>query len=205
MFRRLLLGIAVLSLASVAWAGVPDLNLSTAVTASPGAAVYNLPNGQGAAFTGARAPGGAVVDATITVTLVDNAMNPIFAYPFDDMWLQTSGNGLVYCASGTTADAATNAQGQATWSTTLAGGGNSFGELTLVMIAGSPLANTVNVIYNSADLNGDLICNLVDLSAFSAIFNGAYNFDADFDYNNVVNLVDLNTLAPALFGQLQCQ
>ena len=205
MFRRLLLGITVLSLASVAWAGVPDLILSSAVTAFPGASVFNLPSGTGDRLDEARGPGGATVDATITVTLVDNALNPIFAYPFDDMWLETSGDGLVYCASGTTSDAATNVDGQAFWRSALAAGGSSGGEVTLVLIAGAPLAATLNLTHNSADMTGDLIVNLLDLSAFTPIAFGGYDYAADFNFDGVVNLLDLNRLVPALFSQLQCQ
>ena len=99
MLRRFLLGALVLSLASFAVAGVPDLNASTATfdPSAEGASIYVVPNGTGAAFTEAKAPGGATVDATITVTLIDTAGDPIFLYPFEDLYLQTSGGGLVAC------------------------------------------------------------------------------------------------------------
>ncbi len=51
-----LLGILVVGLSTVAWAGVPDLDLSTAMTGAPaGVSVFNLPNGQGVADDGGQA------------------------------------------------------------------------------------------------------------------------------------------------------
>lgn len=205
MFRRFLLGIMVLSLASVSWAGVPDLDLSTAVTASPGASLFSLPNGQGAPFTAALGAGGVAVDATITLTLVDNLGEPIFGYPFDDMWLETSGGSLVYCSRGTAADASTDSDGIATWTNPVEAGNSTAGEVVMVMIAGSPLSDTIEMTFNSADMNGDLVVNLLDFSAFGGIFfSGSYDYAADFNFDGIVNLLDLNFIGPAIFAQVTC-
>jgi len=205
MFRRFLLGIAVLSLASVAWAGVPDLNLSTAVTAAPGSSVFSLPSGAGAPLASARAFGGGVVDATITLTLVDSSGDPIFLYPFDDMWLESSDDGLVYCSRGTAADGSTDIDGQTTWATALqAGGHTTDGAVCLVMIAGAPLATTLDLRFNSADINGDLVVDLVDVSLFAPQVIGAGSYSGDFNFDGIVDLVDVSIFAPVVIVGSVC-
>lgn len=205
MFRRFLLGIAVLSLASVAWANVPDLAQSSAETLSPGAAVYSTPAGTGRAMTNARAFPGTPVDATITLTLVDSELNPIPFYPFDDIWLESDDGGLVYCARGTSPDASTDIDGQAFWTTTLeAGGFTGDGSVCLVMIAGSPLSDQLDLRFNSADINGDLTVNLQDVAAFTPLLTGTPDFRGDFNFDGDVNLQDVAIFTPALLSSASC-
>lgn len=199
MLRRFLLGALVMSLASLAVAGVPDLNASQATIAASaqGASIYVVPDGSGADFTEAAAPGGATVDATITLTLIDTAGDPIFAYPFEDMWLETTGGGLVYCDGGTRADGVTDVDGITTFSNPLAAGGSTFGELTQVYIAGSPLAAAgLNLIFNSTDMNGDLLVNLTDIAAFIPLVGGS-DYAGDYNYDGIVNLTDVAKLIQA--------
>lgn len=198
MLRRFLLGIVVVSLASLAWAGVPDLTVSTATipAGSAGASVWALPNGQGVGFDAAFAVGGGSVDATITLTLIDTNGDPIFLYPFEDLWLQTSGGGLVYCANGTAADASTDINGITHWTNPVLGGGYSNGETVQVYVAGSPLAGGgLNITFNSADISGDLTVNLTDIAFFTQILGGNYTnnpkYAGDFNNDNVINLSDI--------------
>jgi len=193
-----LLGIMVVSLASLAWAGVPDLNLSTATipAGAAGASVFTLPNGGGVGFDAAFAAGAVVVDATITLTLIDTNGDPIFQYPFEDMWLETSADGLTYCANGTAADASTDINGITHWTNPVLGGGYSIGETVNVYIAGSPLAGGgLNLTFNSADINGDLSVNLSDIAAFTQVLGGNYvnnpKYAGDFNNDNVINLSDI--------------
>jgi hypothetical protein len=199
MLRRFLLGALVLSLASFAVAGVPDLNASTATIdpGAEGASLYVVPNGSGLEFTQAYAPGGAFVDATINVTLIDTEGDFIFLYPAEDLWLETSGGGLVACDGGTTADGATDINGETQFQNALAAGGNSFGEVTQVMVAGAALGATVNLLYNSADINGDLLVNLSDVTAFTQMLN-AYNWEGDFNYDGIINLADVTRFTQAI-------
>jgi hypothetical protein len=199
MLRRFLLGALVMSLASFAVAGVPDLNASTAsIDASAiGASIYVVPNATGADFSAASAPGGATVDATITLTLVDTGGDPIFAYPLEDLWLETSGGSLVYCEGGTNADAATDIDGQTTFSDPLAAGGSTFGETTRVMVAGAALAGAgLNLIFNSTDMNGDLLVNLTDVASFIPLL-GSTTYAGDYNYDGIVNLTDVAKLIQA--------
>ncbi len=198
MLRRFLLGVMVVSLASVALAGVPDLVNSTAVVpdGAAGASVFVLPNGQGVGFDEAFGAGGGVVDATITLTLVDALGNPIFLYPFEDLWLETSGGGLAACSNGTGADGSTNVSGQTTWTASPAAGGHTEGETVLVMIAGAALSGGgLNMTFNSADINGDLSVNLTDIVAFSQAMTSGYAYSADFNNDGSLNLSDIVRLA----------
>ena len=205
MLRRFLLGIMVVSLASLAWANVPDLNNSSASIGVAEASVFVLPNGAGVGFDAAFAPGGAVVDATVTLTLLDAGFQPIFGFPFEDMWLGTSGGGLVACDGGTTADASTDVNGQTEWQNPLLAGGTTLDEDTLVYIAGTPLPNPLPLTFNSADINGDLTVGLSDAAFFSQdLLNGPYNFRSDFNNDGVINLSDSARMAPAVVNAYTC-
>jgi hypothetical protein len=200
MLRRFLLGALVLSLASFAVAGVPDLNASTASIdpSAAGASVFVVPNGTGAAMTGAFLPGGASVDATISLTLIDTEGNPIFQYPFEDLWLATSGGSLNFCDGGTAADASTDINGQTTWSNPLAAGGSTMGETAQVIVAGVPLAGAgLNIIFNSSDMTGDLAVNLSDIGAFTPLLGGSA-YEGDFNYDGEVGLSDIARFVPTI-------
>jgi hypothetical protein len=139
-----LLGIMIVGVASLAWAGVPDLNLSTAQIspAVAGSSVFSIPNGNGSGFDEVFLFFGLVVDATITVQLIDTNTDPIFLYPFEDLWLETSLGNLSFCSGGTVADASTDENGETTFSNPIAGGSytDPASETTLVIVAGVPIA-----------------------------------------------------------------
>lgn len=193
----------VIGAATFAMAGVPDLQLSTASTAAPVGStpvLYNLPNQLGSPFTQARAAGGAIVDATITLTVLDGGGVPVANFSASDMWLEkevVAGTGnFLACTGGTIANFNTNAAGVTQWSAALRAGGWSTSK-TLVVINGSPLTSNTGLVlrHNSADLNGDGAANLSDIPLFANDFYGAYNFRSDLQYDGVVNLSDIPKLA----------
>jgi len=199
MVRRKLVGLFVCSLvmgfAPLAMAGIPDLGLSTAVTAATQqVSVYTLPNGNGKTIAQAKALGSStLVNATITVTLVDAGGDPIFLYPSEDMWLETSLGGLQICAGGSVADASTNAAGQATWSRTVFGGKQSDrvnAEKTIVLISGDPLTSQLDILFNSPDIDGNLVVNISDTVYYAQNAVGGYHYRSDFYFDNVINLSD---------------
>ena len=174
--------IALVIAAASAMAGVPDLQLSTASTAA-GVGVtpvmYNLPNGLGTTFANARSTGG-VVNATITLTVLDGGGVPVANFSANDMWLEkevvaSTGN-FAACTGGTTADLNTNASGVTTWAAPLRAGGWSTSK-TLVVI------------------NGDGNANLSDIPLFVADFYGAYSFRSDLLFDGIVNLSDIPRVA----------
>ncbi|MBK6734777.1 MAG: hypothetical protein IPG61_11965 [bacterium] len=183
-------------------AGVPDLQLSTASTAA-GVGVtpvmYNLPNGLGTTFANARSTGG-VVNATITLTVLDGGGVPVANFSANDMWLEkeivaSTGNFLA-CTGGTTADLNTNASGVTTWAAPLRAGGWSTSK-TLVVINGAALTSNTGLVlqHNSADINGDGNANLSDIPLFVADFYGAYSFRSDLLFDGIVNLSDIPRVA----------
>jgi hypothetical protein len=192
-----LLAILVVS-ATAAWAGVPDLGLSHAsiLPAAAGGSVFNLPNGQGDPLTSAKLANGTVVNGTITLTLVDALGVPIPFYPFEDLWLETSGGNFAHCPNGTAANASTDIAGVTTWSNPLFAGGNSFGQTVVVMVAGSGLNQAgLNLLFNSADIDGSLAVNLGDVTLFSFDFTHTYNYRSDFVRDGAINLGDVTQMA----------
>jgi hypothetical protein len=186
--------------ASVAVAEIPDLDLSTAVIApaAEGSVLYNRLNGAGYAFTEAHLANGTVVNATITLTLVNYLGAPLANHPAEDFWLETTGGGLVFPANGTIADAATNASGVTVWQQPLAAGGCTLGEGVVVLVEGQALnQDAINLGFVSADNNGDLVVNLADLSTFASGYTGSYNGCADVFYDGAMNLSDISLFSQA--------
>lgn len=200
MVLRKIVGIAVIALlvgaTSLASATTPDLTLSTSSRADGSAAtavVFNLPDGSGAAFSEAVSDAYAPIDATITVTLLNASGIPIPNFPMEDLYLVNSG--LAVCGGFATADANSDANGMTQWSNPLAGGGFAQG-LTVIMVSGAPLESGPGeaVSFNSTDINGDLLVDLLDVVQFSQDFGG-YSFRSDFVYDGVLDLVDVVKLA----------
>lgn len=193
-----LVSVFIVSLATGAMAGIPDPDFSWAELdpAAFGASVLNFPNGQGGTFDQAYNGLGGTVDATITLYLRDANDDPIAGYPGEDLWLETSGGGLVACPAGMIADAATDALGITEWQNAKFAGGSSLGETVNVYMAGTPLNQPgMNLTFNSPDISGDLTVNLTDVTLFSGDFTGAYNYRSDFIYDGALNLSDVTVLA----------
>lgn len=186
----------IVSFAAVAVADVPNLDLSTAeCAAGQQVSVFNTPAGTGTPLSGAYAYGGAMVNATITLTLVNDDGEGIDGYAYDELWLETTMGGLVACTDGTVADGDTSGGGIATWSGTLLAGGSTDiggGELTVVMVSGDALTEPgLDVQHNSPDFDGNGVANLGDIAAFTQVLFGAYSYTADFIWDGVVNLSDV--------------
>lgn len=205
MLRRNILGllvsVACMGVATLSFAGIPDLNNSTAVTAAAAeVSVFNTPQGAGDPLSDAQLLGGTGTDATITVTLLDAGGNVVYLYPFEDLWLETSLGGMVPCNGGTVADFSSDINGETTFSGTLYAGGASdrdAGEKARVMVNGLALVGSdLDILFNSADINGDGAVNLSDVILFATPFlAGATDYAFDFYFDGVLNLSDLILLA----------
>jgi len=191
-------------LAPLAMAGIPDLDNSSASTAAGATqvSVYTLPSGNGRGLDEARALGVGVVDATITLTLNDGNGDPIYLYPSEDMWLETSLGNLKLCAGGSAANFSTNAAGQTTWVNPIRGGDQSDKvglEKTVVVISGSSLTNSpLDILWNSPDIDGNLTVNLTDTVFYATDATGAYAYRSDFYYDGAINLSDTVLYAQGL-------
>jgi hypothetical protein len=138
------------------------------------------------------------------VTLLDAAGKPIYMYPSQDLWLETSLGGLITCNGGAAADRSTNAAGVTLFTLPIRGGkcsNRDAGETTRVLVNGTPLVGSdMNILFNSPDINGDLIVDFSDVWLFNTSYFGAYAYGADLYYDNVVNLKDLVLLCRGLGG-----
>ena len=160
--------------------------------------LFVVPDGGGRELTRAFDQFGNEVDATISVTLIDNMGQPVPDYPVEDMWLESSDSELNLCLQGSWADEPTDAAGQTSWTAPLLGGGSSQAGC-LVMINGEPLSFTpLNLRFNSADINGDLQVGLVDVTLFAGDFYGNYQYRSDFNFDGILDLIDVVFLADAM-------
>ena len=160
-----------------------------------------FPDGGGAPLSQALLPWGDREDATITMNMWDVGENPIAYFPAEDMWLESRDNGLVPCMGGTIADSNTDASGSTTWAAPLHAGGHSEA-LADVIVNGSILGDSPSGLalsFNSPDINGDLVVNLLDLQLFAVDYRYGYDFRSDFHRDGVINLVDLFWMVQA-FG-----
>jgi hypothetical protein len=196
----------ILGFASFATAGVPDVGNSYAemlnYSGNETLSLFNLPNGGGSSFAEAQDPAGDVVDATITVTILDANNDVIAGFPAEDLWLASEDGGMVACVGGTSADADTDADGVTRWANPLNASGSSEA-LCQIMVSGDALTSTgsdMALRFNSADINADGTVGLTDVGLFSTIFYGAYDFSADFFADGAMGLSDVGRLALGLGG-----
>ena len=189
-----------IGVATFAMAGVPDLAESTASPAfnTDWISLYNLPDASGQAFNQARWWDGAVsqvVDGTITLTLLDSSLNPVIAYPSEDLWLESRDGGMFICPAGSVADLSTDTNGQTTWTVPMKTGGWSE-DLLQVFVSGAPLTSDLgmSIKVNSADINGSGKVELTDVTTFVGDFFGAYMYRSDLTYDMDINLLDVTRL-----------
>ena len=78
------------------------------------------------------------VDATIELWVLDAFGDPIYLYPFSDMWLETESKGMVLCPGGSVADQSTDINGYTTFSSAMYAG--CCGSGMLVIINGTALS-----------------------------------------------------------------
>ncbi len=177
--------------------GIPEPSFCTVHMldgASLSVALYNLPNGSGSAFVDAQIMGdGAVVDATIELTVVDSQGAPVVGFPAEDMWLASTNGGMVPCIGGTTADQDTDSLGVTFWAAPLLAGGSDAGTCDVV-ISGS-VVGAFSLAFNSPDINGDGFVNLADVGLFAIYLSGPYNFAGDFFADGNIDLADVGRLA----------
>ena len=199
----LLVCILSVSLATPAWAEIPDLDLSFVESASlVQVSVNSLPNAGGQGLNDVYAFGGATTDATVTLTLLDAVMNPFVNYPAEDLWIDTDTGTFVFCCChfGTIADANTDINGQTTFTHPMFAGAS--GEGLIIRVSGDALSQApLDFLFNSPDINGDLLVNLTDVVLFSQNFFGPYNYNSDFFWDGVLNLSDIVLLAQGMGAQ----
>ena len=205
MVLGLLLSSASPTMADTAFPYVGSIEQANNVEAS----VYVLPDASGPPLTEAMEFGGQQIDATITVRLVDCWGTPIADFPWEDIWLETESEGSGPCYPlGFSAHSTTDNNGETNFSLSLAGGGWTEGPVWVYVVGGRALDPLdcpwgiehppVSLRFNSADINGDGIVNLVDTSLFSTDFFGPYQYRSDFYWDGVLNLADIARMAAGI-------
>lgn len=173
----------------------PELCVLENAAGSDGAVVFVNPDGSGRTFDDARLAGNPV-DATLTLTVVNNVGDPLANVAVEDMWIVSTGGGLVPCSM-IYPDDVTDANGQASWVQSPNAGGNSIGEDAQAFIAGDPVPGPVAVQFVSSDINGDLQVNLSDIVAFTNAL-ATYDAVADFNDDGTIDLSDISVMAPGI-------
>ncbi len=157
--------------------------------------VFTVPDGSGDPLSNCFLLGARRTDATISLQMVDDEGDPVPDIPAEDMWLETTEGGLVLCPDGSIADGPTDQDGRTTFSSPVCGGGASdptVDEVTAITVGGCTHYHPGRtILFNSPDLNGDLVVNLSDIILFARIYWGEYSYAADFYWDGQVNLSDL--------------
>jgi hypothetical protein len=190
-----------LPVVALAQGGVPDLSHCQAWLAYDGPEMVTLrvaPDGSGATFTEAKLPDGTLVDATVTLLVLDWNDDPVAYFPREDMWLESLDGGLYHCNGGTIADTDTDAEGMTQWVQPMRAGGFSL-SLTAVLVNGDNVwAEGLRLNFNSPDINGDGQVSLHDVGQFASDFFGNYHFRSDLARDGLINLADVGWLAAGL-------
>ncbi len=176
-----------------------DLSESYAEIAFDGAeslSLLTVPDGSGNPFTRAYLPNGFIVDATVTLHVLWDDLEPIADFPSEDIWLEANDGGMISCVGATHPDTFTDSDGITQWTTPLSAGGYSE-SLLQVYINGDALnmSPALNIRTNSPDITSDLTVNLSDVGIFSSDFFGAYNYRSDFVCNGSLDLADVGKMA----------
>ena len=200
-FISIMILLMIIPVSAAQSAGIPDLDNSLAWLQNPaaaGATILSFPDGNGRPLTTARLPDGTLVDATIMVQMLDNGYVPIANFPFEDIWLETVDHGLIPCLGGTVADVNTDYEGVSFWSAPLQAGGFSLGPCQ-VIINGSAIPSEGLVLsFNSPDIDGDGMVNIIDVALFAENFFNQYDFRSDLHRNGRLDLLDVGVLAEGL-------
>jgi len=194
------LSLAVAALLCLQIAGVDTANSGNvdpckSSASSPAGVVFACPAGDGDALN--------VIGLTITVNVRDGVGalgNPIAGVPATDMWLISCNDLLNLCngSSAITASAATDVNGNSTFTGDIAAGGCDNGGVRvvvqgIVIDAGVCGVGCVPVKVRSADFNANGVpTDAVDFGAFTSGYpvDPAVNDCRDFNNDNKVDVVD---------------
>jgi hypothetical protein len=208
MFKGKFVVLAVMAAALLSWqmmpAGVDSANSGivdpcSSTAASAGGCWLICPQGDGDALS--------TIGATISITVKDATGAAIAGIPASDFWVIGWNDNLALCGgSGSiNADAASDANGDATISGSLAAGGCDTG--VQVVVQGTVIADPadwanplcLSIVAVSPDYNKDLLVDIIDFSIFGPAFPSppnAYDPCLDYDCNGIIDIIDFS-----IFGQ----
>jgi hypothetical protein len=182
-----------LQIAGVDTANSGNVDPCNSSATSPAGVIFACPNGDGDALN--------VLGLTISVTVKDNVGpgNPIQGVPATDMWLISCNDLLFLCngSSAITASAATDVNGQTTFTGDIAAGGCDNGGVRVVVQgivigAGICADPCVPVKVRSADFDANGVADAVDFVTFATGWPvpPVANDCRDFNDDGLVDSVD---------------
>jgi hypothetical protein len=193
MMRRLPWILTALSVASAAWASIPDVSQCIVESDADGWSMYVTPTGTGTPFTNVYTCTGDRGDATIHLWVIDGNGNPIYQYSWEDMWLEA--DGVTFCAADPYPPPRpnggnTDSYGYTYWDGVLYAGGCST-DGVWVVLAGDRLPTPVGLKINSYDMDGDCVnyATETDMYIFYDMM-GTGNYCGDFNCDGVVDDLD---------------
>jgi hypothetical protein len=171
--------------------GIPDLSHAYwSCRATEPVTVIACPAGDGTPLSAALpADGGAPVDATIDVTVLDWNDTPIADFPFEDIWLEAPG--LAPCPGGTVASASTDPLGRTTIRYLAAGGQATAGSVQVLLNGDAIDGSAPGLRIASPDITGDGVVNLNDLGTLANDYFGVYSPRSDLDGDGALDLTDV--------------
>jgi hypothetical protein len=194
----------------------PDPTKTTISTPSPGPfSLFCVPNGSGNDLLAAYEFGGTPANAQIHLTMRDANNVPVINFPYEQIWIESSGTDLYLCPPNpnrlaTIANADTDISGSTDFLGPFHVGGHheppNVLEFWVELANGSSLlvGTGAPVSFNSPDLTQDGIVNISDVIVFSNIWFGAYEYRGDFLWDGAINISDLVLFSQALSLGAQC-
>lgn len=141
-------------------------------------------------------PSLADMDAVVHVVLVDQSGVPIWHFPYQDIWLDDTGDGSVsLCRNSSLADANTDSAGHTTISGAMAAGGSTQTGLAVRVLGVAYLDQPVDISVNSPDHDGNLVVDIADLGQLGVDYAGPYRFRWDLTHDGSVDLSDVASFA----------
>ena len=198
--RYFLALICTLMIPVTVFGGVPLIeNCDIFTRATEDVSVFLCPACDGYGLFEAQTFGGDLMDATIEVYIRDGLGQGVPGVDRFTIWIDDPA--LCWCdPEGNVADFDTleDPAGYTEFSLAPCGGGCSSPAALGGYLAGEPFLqnNLPHFNFNSADMNCDLVVDLIDLAQFTPAYFGAYTYCVDYHWDGVINLVDL-----ALFSQ----
>ena len=166
--------------------------------------LFCTPSGGGDAFSEAKASGGSLQDATLVIQFRDYFTDePLAGIPAQDIWIATAGSALAPCGGAVIPDAQTDAEGRTTWAAPLHVGGQFISDARDhlgIVVNGewTIISRTMDMRFNSADIDGDGVVNLSDAGAFTMDLYGPYAYRSDFNWDGTINVSDAGEMSKAM-------
>ena len=155
-----------------------------------------FPDGEARAFLA----GGQAVTASLRFPVIDFDSDP----PFDSVSVEWYSGGPQVICQPYDVELTSDPEGWVSWNPDFRGGGHRGPDEDVYLSLWVPVCPNQlleiyeGVYFNSPDISGDLQVNLMDIHLFSVDFFADYDYRSDFNWDGVINLLDIEILAQAV-------